>query len=112
MVATIVYEFNVGEDEVVWACACLCTGPLEGARPCHSITLTLHPLTQIQKTLRIYAEIFDPNLATKLFYRSPLSVMHCRHNVRGKWIEDQSKEAMDVMERRTMFMKRSIIETY
>jgi hypothetical protein len=35
-----------------------------------------------------------------------------RHNVRGKWIDDQSKEAMDVMERETMFMKRSIIETY
>jgi hypothetical protein len=35
-----------------------------------------------------------------------------RHNVRGKWIEDQLKEVMDVMERGTMFMKRSIIETY
>jgi hypothetical protein len=41
----------------------------------HSITLTLHPLNQIQKTW-IYAEIFGPNLAAKLFYRSPLGVMH------------------------------------
>jgi hypothetical protein len=46
-------------------------------RPRHSITLTLHPLTQIQKTPRIYAEIFGPNLAAKLVYRSPLGVMHC-----------------------------------
>jgi hypothetical protein len=35
-----------------------------------------------------------------------------RHNVRSKWINDQLKEAMVVMERGTMFMKRSIIETY
>jgi hypothetical protein len=35
-----------------------------------------------------------------------------RHNVRGKWVNDQLKEAMDVMKRGTMFMKRSIIETY
>jgi hypothetical protein len=46
-------------------------------RPRHSITLTLHPLTQIQKTPRIYAEIFGPNLAAKLLYRLPLGVMHC-----------------------------------
>jgi hypothetical protein len=45
-------------------------------RPRHSITVTLHPLNQIQKTW-IYAEIFGPNLAAKLFYRSPLGVMHC-----------------------------------
>jgi hypothetical protein len=45
----------------------------------HSITLTLHPLTQIQKTPRIYAEIFGPNLAAKLFYKSPLGVMYCIH---------------------------------
>ncbi len=52
-----------------WAC--------QEQRPHHSITLTLHPLTQIQKIPRIYAEIFGPNLAVKLFYRSPLGVMHC-----------------------------------
>jgi len=30
MVATIICELDVGEDEVVWACACLCMGPPEG----------------------------------------------------------------------------------
>jgi len=42
MVATIVCEFDVGEDEVVWACACLCTGPPEGAEatPLHNPNLT------------------------------------------------------------------------
>jgi len=43
----------------------------------HSITLNLHPLTQIQKTPRIYVEIFGPNLVAKLFYKSPLDVMDC-----------------------------------
>jgi len=39
MVATTVCELDVGEDEeVVWACACLCTGPPEGvkAAPLHN----------------------------------------------------------------------------
>jgi hypothetical protein len=38
MVATTVYELDVGEDEVVWACACLCIGPPEGAEaaPLHN----------------------------------------------------------------------------
>jgi hypothetical protein len=31
-------ELDVGEDEVIWACACLCTGPPEGAEaaPLHN----------------------------------------------------------------------------
>jgi len=44
MVATTVCdcELDVGEDEVVWACACLCTGPPEGAEavPLHNPNLT------------------------------------------------------------------------
>jgi hypothetical protein len=38
MVATTVYELDVGEDEVIWACACLCMGPPEGAEaaPLHN----------------------------------------------------------------------------
>jgi hypothetical protein len=38
MVATIVCKLDVDEDEVVWACACLCTGPPKGAKaaPLHN----------------------------------------------------------------------------
>jgi hypothetical protein len=37
MVATIVCELDVGEDEVVWACACLCMGlPGAEAAPLHN----------------------------------------------------------------------------
>jgi hypothetical protein len=72
-------ELDVGEDEIVWACVvhAYARARQKEQRPRHSITLTLHPLTQIQKTPQIYAEIFGPNLAAKLFYRSPLGVMHC-----------------------------------
>jgi len=42
MVATTICELNVGEDEVVWAYACLCTGPPEGveAAPFHNLNPT------------------------------------------------------------------------
>jgi hypothetical protein len=38
MVATTVCELDVGEDEVIWACACLCVGSPEGAKatPLHN----------------------------------------------------------------------------
>jgi hypothetical protein len=77
MAAIIVYELDVGEDKVVWACACLCTSLPEGAEATPLYNPNLTSLTQIQKTPQIYAEIFGPNLAAKHFYRSPLGVMHC-----------------------------------
>jgi hypothetical protein len=42
MVATTVCKLDVGENEVVWACACLCTGPLEGVEttPLHNLNPT------------------------------------------------------------------------
>jgi hypothetical protein len=54
-------------------------GPPEGAAavPLHNLNPTSPNPNSKNSSDRIYAEIFGPNLGAKLFYRSPLGVMHC-----------------------------------
>jgi len=69
MVATIVCELDVGEGEVVWACACLCTGPPVGAEavPLHNPNPT-SPNPNLKKflgfMLKFLAQIWPPNFFT------------------------------------------------